>query len=292
MNSKTVRMIFRNVMFDVEMNADKDRETLRRELSALTGRWGARDLSIEDVKISENDGLLQVACGFVSLDPDAISRDACCTLFSVRREMPVPMLGSPETNPEPEVPNAGEPLSGRDSRPTPVMVSSAVSRLPAQDATLTRLRVTNEYGLPLAGRKYAVVEKTPAGEGCVLEGEIEPEGMIEVVLPRSLKRAELRVFLSGNAGRFLAWPLEIGAVPSPYEIAGVQVRLNHLGFDTGGISGRFDAGTAVAVHDFQQFIGHSEPDGALDEHTRLRLNELYDELSKETSPAAPDRSTV
>lgn len=72
------------------------------------------------------------------------------------------------------------------------------------------------------------------------------------------------------------YTLQLGGLPPLSEPAGVQARLNALGFDCGRSDGTMDEQTAEALRAFQRWCG-LEPTGEADDETRRHLGARYRE---------------
>ena len=59
------------------------------------------------------------------------------------------------------------------------------------------------------------------------------------------------------------------------DLTGVQARLNNLGFDAGPVTGQMNDQTRAAIQEFQEYIGHENPTGELDDETRNLLEFMH-----------------
>ena len=67
--------------------------------------------------------------------------------------------------------------------------------------------------------------------------------------------------------------IDVGGMTPVETIAGIQSRLNFLGFDAGPVTNEMNEQTREALRAFQDLIGAGDPDGEPDENT-LRALEL------------------
>jgi hypothetical protein len=125
---------------------------------------------------------------------------------------------------------------------------------------------------PRAGESFTLTV-----DGVKHEGATSGEGLIEVPIPADARKATL-VVGSDEERQFL-----LGRLPPITEIAGVQARLNNLGFDCGGVSGELDDQTRDALRAFQERIGLLA-EGEPDEETRADLEKWHDEVNRLPEP--------
>lgn len=131
-------------------------------------------------------------------------------------------------------------------------------------------------GRPIGNKRYVLKV-----DGQLFEGETDDQGLLEVPISPSAKRAQLDI-------EDYSYDLEFGALDPLNEIVGIQERLQNLGFYHGTLTGELDEETQDALWDFQSFMG-SEPTGELDDVTRDKLLYRHDEEHEtevETSEAS------
>jgi hypothetical protein len=127
-----------------------------------------------------------------------------------------------------------------------------------------RLQLFDEVG-PRANQSFTlkIGERT-------YEGTTDADGVLEQYVPASAKSGQL--VIGPDELRVL---LEFGNLDPISEIAGVQQRLNNLGFFCGEADGEMDDDTVDAIFEFQDRYG-LEATGDLDDATRAKLDELYE----------------
>jgi hypothetical protein len=126
---------------------------------------------------------------------------------------------------------------------------------------------------PRAGERFTLTV-----DGLKHEGVTSAAGLIEVPIPADARKATLVVGSEEEGLQFM-----LGRLPPITEIAGVQARLNNLGFDCGGLSGELDEPTRDALRAFQERIGllaEGEPDA----ETRTELVKWHDEVNRLPEP--------
>ena len=101
-------------------------------------------------------------------------------------------------------------------------------------------------------------------------GTTTAEGIIEAALPTDAVSAHLVV---GPERR--EYSLEFGLLPPIDEIAGIQARLQNLGFFDADISGKLDEATTDAIIGFQQRFNLQET-GKPDQKTKDKLLSMHD----------------
>lgn len=121
-------------------------------------------------------------------------------------------------------------------------------------------------GKPVANRPYVV-----SVDGAVRSGNTDIDGRIRVSIPPNAKKAKVRV---GEGADLIQYELNLGHLRPIDDIAGVQARLEALGYDCGGEDGLVGDRTREALRGFQR--KHSLPEsGEMDETTRAKLREVF-----------------
>lgn len=92
-------------------------------------------------------------------------------------------------------------------------------------------------------------------EGKKYEGKTDGNGLIEHKVDAAAINAELTVYLDDNKKNNIFWPLEIGSLAPAVEKAGLQARLNNLGYYCKNETGNMDKSTKAAVLAFKQSNG-------------------------------------
>jgi hypothetical protein len=114
-------------------------------------------------------------------------------------------------------------------------------------------------------------------------GTTDEDGVLEVAIPASAKAATLTI--GPDKAKF---GFQFGHMAPITELAGVQARLNNLGFPCGEAAGELDDATREALRKFQSAHG-LEISGEADDATRDKLHELHDSVGDVTSsPDADD----
>src|ERR1043165_9582514 len=129
---------------------------------------------------------------------------------------------------------------------------------------MLRLRFS-EGGEPRRGGAYVL----PI-DGDPRSGKLDDNGQLEEPIPPDAKSARLR--LGGPHAEEIE--LRLGTVDPITEVAGVQGRLNNLGFDAGETDGQMTPQTRSAIEAFQRRFGLSA-EGALDQATRDKLVQVH-----------------
>jgi N-acetylmuramoyl-L-alanine amidase len=132
-----------------------------------------------------------------------------------------------------------------------------------------RVRLRDDNDNPLAGIDYTLT----FGD-VVLKATTDGQGLLEKEIPVGTAAAELKLVKSGAA-----WLLKIGHLTPVYDpvdnqpvIAGMQARLNNLGFRCGEVNGELNQLTRKAMIGFQRAVlERGSPDGNPDEETRNEL---------------------
>ncbi len=107
-------------------------------------------------------------------------------------------------------------------------------------------------------------------DGVLFSGTTDAEGRLEVGIPGNAKRAELRIGSS-------TYQLQLGGVDPVSEIAGIQARLNNLGFACGPADGKSGPKTMAALNRFRNAAG-LPTSNQIDDATRAKLVEWHDQM--------------
>ncbi len=105
----------------------------------------------------------------------------------------------------------------------------------------------------------------------VYSGTTDADGNVMLSIPGSARRGRLLV---GPEGQQIEYRLDLGHLSPIEDLAGVQERLNNLGFDCDGTEGKWNARTEAALYRFQEENG-LEITGKPDEPTRNKLLEVH-----------------
>jgi len=280
---KTVRMIFKNVMFDTIFKIDGNRTDLRERVKRFAGSLGAAadPEAWQDLEVFESDGLLTLTCRAVALDTDLVDRDARCALFSLQREVqasfapagpafpwqPAPVRSAGPAPPDEaalfseSVADPGEAgFAGEDDVDAPFISEIGLE---------IDLELVDEYGGPLAGWTWRLDTNDES-----LQGVTGRDGRLSGALAGP---GRLYLFAPGDPLPARVFELHLCPEVPPQSLAAAQLDLNRLGFFDGKPTGLPDAATAAAILAFQHYVGHADPSGALDESTRTLLTALCEE---------------
>jgi hypothetical protein len=120
-----------------------------------------------------------------------------------------------------------------------------------------RVRANTPYVLVVDGKQY--------------KGTTDAEGRLEHPISPRAQKGKLIV---GEGDTQREFELRLGHLDPKEDVAGVQGRLNNLGFDCGPEDGELGPRTQQAIMDYQAHH-ELEPTGEIDEPTRNKLFEDY-----------------
>ncbi len=120
-----------------------------------------------------------------------------------------------------------------------------------------------KYEIWINGQQYGNEERRTSGDG-VVTGEIP-------VVPE----IELKIWFEGDADEPTTYIVRTGDLDPIDTIAGVQDRLNNLGYDCGDEQGEIGPETKAALQAFQSDFGLT-PTGEIDDATRRILQQEHD----------------
>jgi len=126
---------------------------------------------------------------------------------------------------------------------------------------------------PRANQKYQLVV-----DGHILEGKTDDTGTLEQWVPTGAKKAEL--IIGPDDHRML---VDFGHLDPISEVAGIQKRLNNLGFFCGDPDGELNDDTTAALAEFQARF-ELDSTGQLDDATRDKLQEVHDSSHEFDTP--------
>ena len=109
-------------------------------------------------------------------------------------------------------------------------------------------------------------------DGSLQDGTTTADGDVDVPIPPGAREALLTV---GEGEDIVEYRLNLGHMEPIDTVAGVQARLQCLGFEVGAANGTLNEETRAALRAFQDRNG-LEVTGEIDEATRARLQELHD----------------
>lgn len=137
--------------------------------------------------------------------------------------------------------------------------------------TLLRIRLEDEGGAALSGRKYKLTVGTAE-----FEGSTPGDGQIEHPIDADLSAGTLEIWLKEAEGVGpLLVPLELGALEHESNDRACQARLLNLNFDCGPLDGVVGTRTRAALRGFQKRHGLTV-NGNLDAATRDKLRQSHE----------------
>lgn len=165
------------------------------------------------------------------------------------------------------------PDKRQNSANVPVKHTQTATFKVKKAVTLLRIIVKDAQETALAGKKYAL-----AVGGVRLEGKTTSEGLVEQNVAHTAQEGELTVWLTDDLqGPLLHWDLKIGHLDPVDTVAGVQARLNNLGFPSGEVDGALGPRTQRAIRTFQRDVG-LDMTGEIDDATKQKLAEAHGKI--------------
>ena len=149
----------------------------------------------------------------------------------------------------------GKQVSGATDQEHRFRVKGVPAKLRVQVLDEDQPRANEPYTLEIDGNLYS--------------GTTDGEGRIEHSIPPDAKQGRLLVGDTQDE-----YPLSLGHMDPVEEVAGVQARLNNLGFNCGEVNGRLGPETEAALKAFQKKHNLSET-GEIDQATRDKLKEVH-----------------
>jgi hypothetical protein len=130
-----------------------------------------------------------------------------------------------------------------------------------------RLQILDDDDEPRADEPY-ILEI----DGKAISGQTDSEGVIEQFIPPNARKGKLLV--GEEQEEYL---LDLGHIDPIDTVAGVQVRLQNLGYDCGGADGKLGSKTRAAILEFQQKheLEEIEETGEIDQATLDKLEEIH-----------------
>ena len=126
-----------------------------------------------------------------------------------------------------------------------------------------------------SGKPYANLNWELKVGDRIFKGTTDAKGTVKQKVPANAHEGELTLLLDAKGEHKLSWVVEIGGVDPIDSDAGVQGRLNNLGYHTGDDDkGTVGAGTQSAIRNFQNDHG-LEMTGQIDDATRRRLKQEH-----------------
>lgn len=135
--------------------------------------------------------------------------------------------------------------------------------------TKFKIRLCDIDDQPMANIRYRL-----AVAGQEQSGETDADGNLVEVIPNDARDGELTYWLTETDA--VTWTVGFGELPPWQDLAGVQARLNNLGYGAGEITGVTNEATEAAIRAFQE-KNQLAVTGADDAQTRAKLHELHDQ---------------
>jgi hypothetical protein len=134
-----------------------------------------------------------------------------------------------------------------------------------------RIRIDDERGEPFRDHRYRLNVEDQA-----VEGRTDGQGLMEQEIAVNACYGEITLWVEEESTEVpYTWTLEIGDLDPIAEIAGIEARLNNLGFGCGPVDGILGDRTEEALENFQQ-RHRLDVTGKPDSDTRHKLLELHD----------------
>jgi N-acetylmuramoyl-L-alanine amidase len=128
------------------------------------------------------------------------------------------------------------------------------------------LRLLHSDGNPRTDQVYKLQV-----DGCQYEGTTDINGAIRHFIAPNAKLGEL-ILPAENGDE--TYTLQLGRMPPPDEIRGVQARLHNLGLFAGDLNGEVDEETRLSILRFQD-LNHLPRTGEPDDKTKATLERCY-----------------
>jgi Putative peptidoglycan binding domain len=135
--------------------------------------------------------------------------------------------------------------------------------------TKFKIRLWDVDDQPMANIRYRL---TVAGQEH--SGETDAQGNLVEVIPADARDGELTYWLTETDA--VTWTVGFGELPPWQDLAGVQARLNNLGYGAGEVNGEANETTEAAIRAFQE-KNQLTVTGTDDARTRAKLHELHDQ---------------
>lgn len=115
---------------------------------------------------------------------------------------------------------------------------------------LLKLKIEEFEGMPLASKAYSLVVA-----GLTYRGTTSDKGELTQVVDAAASQGKLSIYLDEEQRSALHWTLDIGGLQPASEIAGIQARLNNLGYFCANETGELDTTTQDAIMQFKASQG-------------------------------------
>jgi hypothetical protein len=135
---------------------------------------------------------------------------------------------------------------------------------------LLRMAIQDDDGIPVSGADYQIF-----GEETI-SGVTGAGGLIQETIPADLERLTLQVTMRKKNGHVTTrkWSLNLGHLDPVDTAAGIQARLNNLGYDSGEVDGVIGPRTKSAIRAFQKDESLTV-DGIAGPHTQAKLQSVH-----------------
>jgi hypothetical protein len=127
----------------------------------------------------------------------------------------------------------------------------------------TRPHANKKYEIWIDGKLYGTEERRTSNDG-----------FISAEVP-TVHELQLKIWYNGDAGQAETVKVKLDALDPIDTIAGIQDRLNNLGYICGNEQGTIGSRTKEALRAFQMDFGLT-PNGEIDELTRKKVQEAHD----------------
>ena len=206
--------------------------------------------------VTQGETLLSIAAKYGFVDWESIYNHGANA--PLRKLRPNPMVLNPGDRVA--IPDRDE---GQENRQTSAVHSFRIGRPPCHISVY----VHDERGEPFAGCPYELrVGKQ------VFRGTTTSDGLVTHEVDPDERKGRL-VLTSDPAdpGNVHTWELQISHLDPIETVAGVQARLNNLGYSAGPVSGQMNERTQAALREFQRHLGQEQPTGEPDAETKQAL---------------------
>ena len=215
-------------------------------------------MAVKTVKVKQGDCMSSYAKKYGFHDPDVIySHEDNATLKQVRDNLHLLKKGDKVKIPE--------KVKKQESCAAGASYSFKVKGL----VTQFKLIVEDFEGNALSAKKYDL----EIGRTTIL-GTTGGDGLVEQNIDAAEKRGKLTVWLDDEKTKSIVFPLSIGSLDPYKENAGVQSRLNNLGYTCGKVDGKIGDRTKAAIKAFKTNNG-LDKDDVLDDTTKNKLKEVF-----------------
>ena len=136
---------------------------------------------------------------------------------------------------------------------------------------ITQLKIIVE---DFSGNAFSGMDYTLDLEGTIYEGKTTSAGLVEQKIDAQAMQGTITIWLDNKKKNLIKWPLKIGSLDPHDDNAGVQARLNNLGYSCGKVDGRIDKQTKQTLKVFKANNGLADDD-VLDDTTKNKIEAVY-----------------